>query len=434
MKGVPPSSFFLLTATSLAILGLFLLFSHWFFRKQSQRKPLQSTRFHYWVKGISWILALQTLLWMVLLEKDLDLYTLPNAQAINAQDLLKLLSLFLLANFTDFVLNHLFLQSFYLAESKKYKDALEVSNTVDQQKASRIIRRIVYGFVSLYIINLFNLNFKIPIYATFSIDILGIVVAGLIFLSIQLFYWVLKHVVLISYYKRKELDVGTQFAINQILKYILYLFSFVLILEILGQNLTVVWGGLAALLVGVGLGLQQTFNDFFSGFVLLFERTVTVGNIIEVNGQVGRVKKIGLRTSTLLTREGINLIVPNSKITTDNLINWDHDEHKARFKVSLGVAYGTDVQKVKKILLEVAEENSDVLSSPPPSVRFEDFGTSSLDFSLVFWSSNLFFIEVVKSNLRFAIDEKFRENNIQIPFPQRDIWLKNPGDFKAPGV
>jgi small-conductance mechanosensitive channel len=434
MNGVPPSSIFWLISASLVILGVFLLFSHWFFKKQVERKHPQSIRYPYWFKGISLIIALQAFLWMAQLEQDLVLYTLPNAQAINAQDLLKLLSLFLLANFIDFVLNHLFLQSFYLAESKKYKDAVEVSNTVDQQKASRIIKRIVYGFVSLYIINLFNLNFKIPIYSTFSIDLLGIVIAALIFLSIQLFYWVLKHVVLISYYKRKELDVGTQFAINQILKYILYLFSFVLILEILGQNLTVVWGGLAALLVGVGLGLQQTFNDFFSGFVLLFERTVTVGNIIEVNGQIGRVKKIGLRTSTLLTREGINLIVPNSKITTDNLINWDHDEHKARFNVSLRVAYGTDTQLVKKILQEVAEKNSDVLSFPPPFVRFDDFGNSSLDFSLVFWSSNLFFIEVVKSNLRFAIDEQFREHNIQIPYPQTDIWLRNPGDFKAPGV
>jgi small-conductance mechanosensitive channel len=104
------------------------------------------------------------------------------------------------------------------------------------------------------------------------------------------------------------LDLGTQFAINQIVKYSLCLFSFVSIFEILGQSLTVVWGGLAALLVGLGLGLQQTFNDFFSSFVHLFERNDTVGNIIEVNGQVGRVKKIGLRTSTLSTKEGINLI------------------------------------------------------------------------------------------------------------------------------
>ena len=121
------------------------------------------------------------------------------------------------------------------------------------------------------------------------------------------------------------------------------------------------------------------------------------------------------------------MIVPNSKLVVNNVINWSHYDDKVRFKVSVGVAYGTDTALVKSILLETAKEHSFVLKYPSPFVRFTDFGSSSLDFELLFYSKNFTIIEDVKSDIRFEIDRKFRESNIEIPFPQRDVWVRKNG-------
>ena len=121
----------------------------------------------------------------------------------------------------------------------------------------------------------------------------------------------------------------------------------------------------------------------------------------------------------------MSVIVPNSKLVTNNVINWSHFDDKVRFKINVGVAYGSDTQKVKNLLIKVAIDNIYVLDSPPPIVRFVNFGDSSLDFELHFWSRNFLVIEDIKSDLRFSIDQAFRENDVQIPFPQRDVWLKN---------
>lgn len=138
---------------------------------------------------------------------------------------------------------------------------------------------------------------------------------------------------------------------------------------------------------------------------------------------VGRVKDIGVRTTKVVERDNIILIIPNSKFTSDNVINWSHMDQKSRFNVAVGVAYGSDVRLVEKVLLECANECNEVVKNPHPFVRFEDFGDSSLDFKLFFWSSNSFFVEQTKSKLRFAIDQKFRENGVTIPFPQRDLHI-----------
>ena len=179
------------------------------------------------------------------------------------------------------------------------------------------------------------------------------------------------------------------------------------------------------MLVGIGLGLQQTFNDLISGIILLFERSVEVGNVVELNGgMIGTVRRIGLRTSLIETRENISVIVPNSKLITDIVTNWSHNDDKARFLIQIGVAYGTDTQLVKKLLLKIARDNVYVLSNPGPTVRFTNFGDSSLDFNLIFWSRNFLVIEDIKSDLRFEINQVFLDNKINIPFPQRDVWIR----------
>ena len=224
--------------------------------------------------------------------------------------------------------------------------------------------------------------------------------------------------------QRRHLDAGRTLAIYQIAKYVIIIIAIAVGLEMLGFQLNILLAGSAALLVGVGLGLQQTFNDFISGIILLFEGTVLVGDIVEVGGIVGRVDRIDMRTSEICTRDNTIIIVPNSKLVNDNVINWSHNRKETRFNLRVGVAYGSDVQLVKKLLESAAQEHANVTAESPAEVRFIDFGDSALVFDVLFWTNNMFRIEQIKSDIRFAIDQKFRENGIVIPFPQRDVHLK----------
>lgn len=224
--------------------------------------------------------------------------------------------------------------------------------------------------------------------------------------------------------KANKLTIGQQYAYSQLAKYFISVLAIVLVLESLKQDVTILLAGSAALLVGIGLGLQQLFNDLVSGFFLLFEGTVRVGDIIEVDGMVSRVQEIGMRTSKVKNRDGISVVIPNSKIVSNSVINWTTDSSITRFTVSVGVAYGSDVQKVREILVGCANRHDEVVPSPKPICRFVEFANSSLNFDLLFWSKNRFRIEDVKSDIRFMINEEFSKNGIRIPFPQQDIHIK----------
>jgi small-conductance mechanosensitive channel len=176
--------------------------------------------------------------------------------------------------------------------------------------------------------------------------------------------------------------------------------------------------------VGLGLGLQDAFKDLVAGIIILTERTVTAHDIVEIDGIVGQVVEVGLRTTTILTRDDIEMILPNQRLTNERVVNWSRTNSVTRFYVDVGVAYGSDTQLVKKVLIEVASNNKQVSLEQPPAVLFSDFGSSSLNFKLQFFSKNLFRIERVKSDLRFEIDKAFRENNIVLAFPQLDVWIR----------
>lgn len=219
------------------------------------------------------------------------------------------------------------------------------------------------------------------------------------------------------------IDRGRSKAMYQLFSYIVFVVFLLIALEFIGVKITILLAGSAALLVGLGLGIQSLFNDFVSGILLLFEGTISVGDIIEVDGLVGQVKNIYLRTSEIETQSRIIIIVPNHKLVSENVINWSHNRDITRFEVCVGVAYGSDLTLVKKLLEEVAFEHEKVSKVPEPTARFINFGDSALDFELLFYTKNMFIIEFIKSDLRFAIDKKFRENNITIPFPQRDVHM-----------
>ncbi|MEM7102272.1 MAG: mechanosensitive ion channel domain-containing protein [Bacteroidota bacterium] len=258
----------------------------------------------------------------------------------------------------------------------------------------------------------------------FEFPLINIFYALLILTIARLILWVLIKILLPRYYKRRKVDRGSRFAVNQILRYFTYVIAILMALQALGIQLTVIWGGAAALAVGIGLGLQQTFNDFASGIILLFDRSIEVGDVIQIGTTIGKVEKIGMRTSQVWSRNNVMLIIPNSKMVVESVVNWSHNDKMARFSVQVGVAYGSDTAKVKELLLQAVNEHGQVLKKPTPFVRFQQFADSSLNFEVFFFSEDMLGIDDVQSDIRFRIDELFRENNVEIPFPQRDIHIK----------
>mgnify|MGYP001216150475 CR=1 FL=1 len=227
--------------------------------------------------------------------------------------------------------------------------------------------------------------------------------------------------------KKRKIDEGRQHSFYLLFRYLIWTIAVIAMLSVAGVKLTWLLASSAAILVGLGLGLQQTFADVLSGIILLFEGTVEKGDIIEVDGVVGRIEEIHLRTTKFRNRDDQVMIIPNHKFVNDNVVNWSHDNFVSRFRIVVGVSYNSDIQKVKKILLDCANTNSDVITdsdSQKPKVRIDNFGDNSVDFTLLFYSANLFRIETTKSDLRFAIWEAFQKNEIEIPFPQRDLHLK----------
>ena len=332
------------------------------------------------------------------------------------------------ARIINWLFSKIFLPKFYNKNQEQKSTTKQEINTDETPEIA--IQNIVYIIAALLIIYNFNLDFQFYDFGTEQqsqpVRISNVLYAILILLISRIFSWAFIQIFLSNYYDRNKVNVGAQYAINQLLKYVVFIIAILMGLQALNINLTLLLAGSATILLGIGLGLQQTFNDLISGIILLFERTIEVGDMVEVDHElVGEVRAIGWRTSEIETRDAITVVVPNSKLMSDNVINWSHSGDRARFSVGVGVAYGSDTDQVKQILLKVAKEHNLILTYPAPKVRFIEFGDSSLNFELHFWSRNFMIIEDIKSDLRFEIDKAFRENNIEIPFPQRDVWFKN---------
>ncbi|MEL6276372.1 MAG: mechanosensitive ion channel domain-containing protein, partial [Bacteroidota bacterium] len=346
--------------------------------------------------------------------------------SIRISTLVKALLAISIARLLDWAIEEFLTQRYYRQTQTEGKTT-RLSGIAERFAAARPV---VYTLVAIFIAN----DIDIYDYTLFGnsrtesgIVTIGSILSGLLVFFIARFLLLAgTNFALSRYYQRAEVDQGSQYALNRLLTYLAYFIGVILMLQTAGFNLVALWTGAAALLVGIGIGLQQTFNDLICGIIILFEQTVKVGDIVDMGGQdrVGTVRKIGTRTSQVETRDGILVYVPNSKLIGESVVNWSQTERKVRFHISVGVAYGSDTDRVKTILLEVAEKHQRIMKLPKPVVRFVDFGSSSLDFELVFWSRDFLRIEDVKSDLRFAIDRAFREKGIEIPFPQRDFWLR----------
>ena len=206
-------------------------------------------------------------------------------------------------------------------------------------------------------------------------------------------------------------------------RWVVYLIVLLIVFDSVGVNVTAIFAASAALLIGIGLALQTLFQDIISGVFILIDQSVHVGDIIEIEDKVGRVEEIKLRTTRAVTIDNKVLVIPNHLYLTNSLYNWTQNGVSTRESVTVGVAYGSDVQLVKKLLLEAASSHKDVIDYPEPTVLFTDFGDSSLNFKVIFTINDSFKAQFPRSDIRFEIDRLFRENNVTIPFPQRDIHI-----------
>jgi small-conductance mechanosensitive channel len=229
--------------------------------------------------------------------------------------------------------------------------------------------------------------------------------------------------------RQSEYTAGTEFVYIQLAKYVIYIFAIMFSLRAINVDLTLLLTGSAALLVGIGLGLQDVFKDIFSGIVLLFEGNIRVGDIVEIsNGGkteniVAKILKINVRTTQIETRDGNVLIIPNAKLTQEFIENWSHGSNLTRFKINLTVEYGSNVELIKSLMAKAALAHPKVRMHEEINVRLANFGNNGLELELIFWADHNWDINNYKSEIRFEIDRLFRENKITIPFPQSTVHI-----------
>ena len=211
------------------------------------------------------------------------------------------------------------------------------------------------------------------------------------------------------------------FSLFQFIKYAIYLIVVLITLSAAGVNITLLITASAALFVGLGLALQELFQDIIAGFYIIVDKSLNVGDIIEMEGKIGRVQEIKLRTTRALTRDDKIIIIPNHKFISDIIYNYTQNYDTTREFVQVGVSYGSDVEQVTQVLLKCLEGVDGILREPKPFVLFDDFADSALLFSIHFFVVDSFAVPAIKSKVRYQIDAEFRLKNITIPFPQRDI-------------
>jgi len=266
--------------------------------------------------------------------------------------------------------------------------------------------------------NILNYSFKISEDVIISIRLVLVIIVALIITN-----FLLKLIRKLINKKLEEGDKGKFKSVFSFLKYFVYIIVFVIALEASGINVSVIIAGSAALLVGLGLGLQTLFQDVISGIFIIIDKSVHVNDIIEIDGVFGKVFEIKLRTTRIVTVLNKVVVIPNHKFLTNNLHNWTQNDTITSEIIDVGVAYGSDVDLVKKVLIEAAVEHPKVLKIKEPDVLFMDFADSSLIFRLRFTINESFYQLKLKSDIRYKIYQKFKENSIAIPFPQRDVHI-----------
>jgi small-conductance mechanosensitive channel len=273
---------------------------------------------------------------------------------------------------------------------------------------------------------------------SFSIGKISLSSMGLLFAALILFLTLIltrlgRYIIAEKIFVETDLEPGLQDSVTTISIYMMWGLGLILALSVLGVSTTSLAVVFGALSIGIGFGLQAIFNNFVSGIILLFERPIQVGDAVEVQGIWGTVKKINVRATVVQTFDNASLIIPNSEFISSQVTNWSFKERSLRRKVSVGVAYGSDVELVRQTLLEIPNQIKNVLKKPKPDVIFDDHGDSALIFTLRYWTTVDYYY-TTSTDIRFTIDRLFRERNIEIAFPQRDIHIRStPEDKNSSG-
>lgn len=225
---------------------------------------------------------------------------------------------------------------------------------------------------------------------------------------------------------RTVADQGMQEVLTILVRYLLTFIGVIILLQSWGldvSSLTILGGALG---VGIGLGVQNIANNFISSIIILIERPIQVGDFVKVGDLVGTVARIGSRSTQINTQDRVSIIIPNSRFLEDEVINWSHGDPVSRLRIPVGVAYGSDVNLVKKALLEAAKGHPEVLLRPRPQVWFQEFGDSSLNFDLLVWTGEPKKQPRIKSDLNYRIEASLHRYGLEVPFPQRDLNFRSP--------
>ncbi len=227
---------------------------------------------------------------------------------------------------------------------------------------------------------------------------------------------------------RRQVAHGARFAMAKIVRSLIILLGVTVALTSIGLRLDALLAASTVVLVGLGFGLQNIAQNFVSGLILLIERPVATGDFVRIGDTLGSVVDIGMRATRVVTRDEVTIIVPNSELVTAQVVNHSVPTRNLRINVTVGVAYGTDPERVRALLLSLAASEPQLLREPAPEVRFDSFGESSLDFSLLVWIGSPREDLRIASHLRFAIEAAFRAHGLEIPFPQRDVRIRSGAD------
>jgi len=274
------------------------------------------------------------------------------------------------------------------------------------------------------------LNQPLKIGDTLKISVASLILGALILLAAWIASRTLRKLLEGRLATRTHLDAGLQFTLLRLTHYSILTVGIILAASVgLNANFTSIAVLFTALSVGIGFGLQFIAGDIASGFILLFERPARIGDFVSITGQdnrntEGRVQTINLRTTSVITNDRITVIVPNSKLVNDNLVNWSYADRRSRISVPVGVSYDSDIDLVTDTLLRADEGIAHVLAEPKPGVQFLGFGESSLDFRLLVWTDRPRRHPQIKSDVNYRIWRLFKEAGIEIPFPQRDLNLR----------
>jgi small-conductance mechanosensitive channel len=266
---------------------------------------------------------------------------------------------------------------------------------------------------------LFEIN-RTPV--TPSSVIMFVIVVFVFFLLSRLLQRVLKNQVL----TRFRIDAGTQYTLFRVSHYIIMIIGCLFAFQFVGIDLSGLAVIVGLLSVGIGFGLQNVTSNFISGLILLFERPIKIGDRITVGHTEGDVIAINMRSTTIRSLNNISIIVPNSEFVSSQVVNWSHGDPKVRLIVDVGVSYNSNLDDVIRSLREVADENQNVLKDPEPDVLLSSFGDSSWNMKLRVWLKDPQNYYKIHSDINCEIVRKFRQNGIEIPFPQRDLHVRSP--------